>query len=167
MTTSGLVTRIALYCRSGPNRPQIHSFIMNRCNPSYRWNLPQTHFGPQYGSLGGKIARKWHLNFISLCGTHPLAAMGYFPRFHVLWCKSGVFGSHLAKKLYGSRMWYLSGSWNVLKTNLALQYAPCMMHRLAATVYFPCYSLFPTRHTLCSDVFCNKKVVWIEVETPS
>ena len=156
MTTSGLAARVALYGRSGPNRPQIHSFIMNRCNPGYRWILPQTHFGPQYGSLGDKIARKWHLNLIPSCGTHHLAAMGYFTRFHVLWCK-WVFGSHLAKKSCMDRGWE---TFLVVETSWRPTWH-FSMPPVWRTVW-PLRSIFrvihfPTRHTLCSDVFLQKK----------
>ena len=53
---------------------------------------------------------------------------------------------------------YLPSMWKVLKSNLALQYAPCRMHRLAATVKFPCFSLFPTRRILGSGHFLQKKL---------
>ena len=65
--------------------------------------------------------------------------------------RRAMFGSHFAiKKLSWSRARHLPSRENCLKSNFALQYAPCLTHRLAATGDFSRFSPFfhPRRPTL-------------------
>ena len=93
----------------------------------------------------------------SLVWNTPFGRNGLFSAFSRFMMQiRSVWVTFGKKEFYGSRVRYLSSSLNVLKTNLALQYAPCMTHPLAPTVYFPCYSLSSTRHMLWLDVFAIK-----------
>ena len=101
----------------------------------------------QNGEKGCPVAA---CNFFSNL-TREFQAVNFLVFISPFLTRRAMFGSHFAiKKLSWSRARHLPSRENCLKSNFALQYAPCLTHRLAATGDFSRFSPFlhPCRPTL-------------------